>query len=164
MDKEPKATTKWNPFETPAKAKKEPSLDNKLEAKIKEVHFKFESLYLAQGSRAQARNFTRAPPCPFTGICYNCGNQGHKYEACSEPYSICKGANHSCFACKFCLMPGSTAQGPVTVMMAEQFYAEKRPLSSPEGTSPLNEKDSSAYAFDPLDPHFMSLIIKPRFN
>ncbi|KAJ9078957.1 hypothetical protein DSO57_1001173 [Entomophthora muscae] len=140
MDKETKATTKWNPFATPAKAKKETSLDNKIEAKIKEVHSKFESLYLAQDSCAQARNFTRAPPCPFTGICYNCGNQGQKSEACSEPCSICKGANHSNFACKFCLMPGSTAQRPVTVMMVEQFYAEERPLSFPEGMSPLKKR------------------------
>ncbi|KAJ9051086.1 hypothetical protein DSO57_1008051 [Entomophthora muscae] len=159
MDKEIKATTKWNLFATPAKAKKEPSLDNKIEAKIKEVHSKFESLYLAQGSHAQARNFTRASPCPFTGSCYNCGNQGRKSEACSEPCSICKRADHSNFACKFCLMPGSTAHHPVTIMMAEQFYAEKRPLSSPKGMSPLNKKDSSAYAFDPLGPHFMSQLL-----
>ncbi|KAJ9060681.1 hypothetical protein DSO57_1038502 [Entomophthora muscae] len=136
-DEETKATTKWNPFATTTKTKKKPSIDDKIEAKFKEIYSKFESLYLTPGSCTQARNFPRASPRPFTGIFYNCSTQGHKYEKCGEPCSICKGAGHSNFACKFRLMPGSTTQHPVTVMMAEQFYAEKMPPLFPQRDFPF---------------------------
>ncbi|KAJ9049532.1 hypothetical protein DSO57_1023444 [Entomophthora muscae] len=46
--------------------------------------------------------------------------------------------------------------------MSEQFYqTEKRPLSTPEGVSPLNKKTNSDYIIDHNDPA-LSPLIKPR--
>ncbi|KAJ9072799.1 hypothetical protein DSO57_1023422 [Entomophthora muscae] len=48
-------------------------------------------------------------------------------------------------------------------MMAEQYYqTKKRPLSTPEGASPLNKKTNSDYMIDNDCFEFCSPLIKPR--
>ncbi|KAJ9059750.1 hypothetical protein DSO57_1038219, partial [Entomophthora muscae] len=99
-------------------------------------------------------------PYVFTGNCYNFGDQGHKYERCTKPCSICKSTNHTNFSCNQHMR--NTAQHPIAVMMADQYYQNKeRPLPTPKSVSPLNKKNSSNYIIDHSGP-IISPLTKPR--
>ncbi|KAJ9083555.1 hypothetical protein DSO57_1033637 [Entomophthora muscae] len=160
QDEDTKATSKWNPFAVKAK-KKEPSLVETLEAKIKEMQNYFEAIYLAHERPSRATGYRQAQHnALFTGNCYNCNKQGHKSERCTAPCSICKGTDHSNYSCAHRIC--TNVQRPIAVMMSEQFYqTEKRPLSTPMGVSPLNKKTNSDYIIDYNGPD-LSPLIKPR--
>ncbi|KAJ9050813.1 hypothetical protein DSO57_1010813 [Entomophthora muscae] len=123
--------------------KKEPSLVETLEAKIKEMQNRFEAIYLAHERTSRVTGYRQAQHnAPFTGNCYNCNKQGHRSERCTAPCSICKGTDHSNYSCAHCIR--TNVQHPIAVMMSEQFYQiEKCPLSTPKGVSPLKKKTNS---------------------
>ncbi|KAJ9063339.1 hypothetical protein DSO57_1001244 [Entomophthora muscae] len=160
QDEEAKATSKWNSFIGEAKKKETLSMEA-LETKIKKMRNRFKAIYLAHERSARSTNYRHMDTAPFSGICYNCNEQGQKSERCTAPCSICKGTDHSNYACPHCIC--NNAQRPIAVMMAEQFYqTEKRPLSTPEGEFLLNKKTNSGYIIDNDFFKFCSPLIKPR--
>ncbi|KAJ9082447.1 hypothetical protein DSO57_1004368 [Entomophthora muscae] len=149
LNKDAKATSKWNPF-SPISKKKEPSITEKIEAKFKDMQSWFEAIYL-EHKRPSCGPRPMQGPYMFTGNCYNCGDQVHKSKRCTKPCSICKNTDHTNFSCNQHMR--NTTQCPIAVMMADQYYQnEKRPLTTPKSVSPLNKKNSSDYIIDHSGP------------
>ncbi|KAJ9078005.1 hypothetical protein DSO57_1011293 [Entomophthora muscae] len=158
LDKDLKATSKWNPFSSSSR-KKEPSIAETIEAKFKDTQSQFEAIYLAH-ERPSCGLRPMQGPYVFTGNCYNCSDQGHKSERCTKPCSICKSTDHTNFGCNQHMH--NTTQRYIAVMMADQYYQNKKhTLTILESVFPLNKKNSSDYIIDHSGP-VTSPLIKPR--
>ncbi|KAJ9081047.1 hypothetical protein DSO57_1018668 [Entomophthora muscae] len=137
LDKDVKATSKWNPLSSSSK-KKEPSIVKTIEDKFKDIQSWFKAIYLAH-ERPSCGPRPMQGPYVFTGNCYNSANQGYKSKRYIKPCSIFKSTDHTNFSCNQRMH--NTTQRPIAVMMVDQYYQnKKRLLTTPGSVSPLNKK------------------------
>ncbi|KAJ9057888.1 hypothetical protein DSO57_1018066 [Entomophthora muscae] len=147
LDRDVKATSKWNPFSSSSK-KKEPSIAETIEAKFKDMQSQFEAIYLAHEHPSCGPRPMQGPYV-FTGNCYNCSNQGHKSKRCTKPCSICKSTDHTNFSYKQCM--GNTTQRPIAVMMADQYCKFIASLALDKTVFPCCTKKTAQSPAKPLN-------------